>query len=160
LNKRKVYLDTSIISYLKAEDTMNETLLLWNNFMSEDNYIIYISQLTIEEISKCSEPKKSYMLDMLSKINYIKLGTTEEVYKLRNEYLKHKVLSERNKADLLHIAFAVTNNIEYIISWNFKHFVNINTIKRINVTNILLNYMTVNIVTPQMITGGVDDEKK
>ena len=161
MSQKKVYLDTSVISYLKEEDSkekMEETLFLWDSFINDNEYLVYVSTHTINEISECSEPKRSFMFDMLKKINYIKLEATDEILELRNKYLDHKVLTGKSKDDLLHIAFAVANSINCIVSWNFKHFVNLNTIKSVNATNILFNHITVNIVTPPTITGGVNND--
>jgi len=51
---------TSVISYLKADDTpekMQDTLVLWKE-LQQGNYIIGVSSVTIEELSKCPEPKR------------------------------------------------------------------------------------------------------
>jgi predicted nucleic acid-binding protein len=61
LKKLKIYLDTSVISYLFAEDTpekMQDTINLWSKFVV-GKYDLFISSLTAEEIEKCSEPKRS-----------------------------------------------------------------------------------------------------
>jgi hypothetical protein len=77
---------------------------------------------------------------------------------LTKKYLINKVLSSKSEDDLSHIAFAVANNIDYIISWNFKHFVNIKTTKMVNATNLLINYKSIEIITPSMIVGGEENE--
>ena len=162
MNKKKVYLDTSVISHLKDETAphlMAETLLLWDILSNSNDYIVYISEIVMEELLKCSESKVNYIVDMLEKIDYVLLESTEEVLQLQEIYFKNNILKEKDKSDLLHISYAVVNNIDCIVSWNFKHFVNLKTTKLVNSTNIMLNYITVNIITPQMITGGVEDER-
>jgi len=60
--KLKVYLDTSVISYLQQEDVpdrMAETLKLWKKFMT-GCYDIYLSSMTTYEIDNCSESKKNF----------------------------------------------------------------------------------------------------
>ena len=52
MRKLKVYLDTSVISYLSQEDTperMKDTLELWKDF-ANGKYDVYLSQVTLEEI--------------------------------------------------------------------------------------------------------------
>ena len=65
MRKLKVYLDTSVISYLQQEDAperMKDTLALWKEFENQ-KYDIYLSQVTIDEVGKCSEPKRMlYMI--------------------------------------------------------------------------------------------------
>ncbi|OGO85052.1 MAG: hypothetical protein A2Y22_06200 [Clostridiales bacterium GWD2_32_59] len=59
----------------------------------------------------------------------------------------------------MHIAYAVVNNIDYIVSWNFKHFVNIKTINMVNSINMVLGYRQVQIVPPSMLLGGDEDDR-
>ncbi|OGO84470.1 MAG: hypothetical protein A2Y24_02180 [Clostridiales bacterium GWE2_32_10] len=159
LVKKKIYLDTSVINHLYAEDTpekMKDTILFWKNIMDVNEFEIYISDLVISELAECSEPKRQNMFNSLEQLKYIKIEQTDQVLDLAEEYLKNKVLSEKSMDDLIHIAFAVTNNINYIVSWNFKHFVNIKTIDMVNAINILLGYRTIQIFPPSMIMGGVN----
>jgi len=67
MRKLKLYLDTSTISHLFAEDTpakMNETNELWQDFI-DDKYDVYISQVVIDEIERCPESKQGKMLEKL-----------------------------------------------------------------------------------------------
>ena len=56
--------------------------------------------------------------------------------------------------DLRHIAIAVNNNCKYIVSWNFKHFVNPKTMNAVAAINKLNNLNDVTIVSPSMMLGG------
>lgn len=84
MRKLKVYLDTSVISYLSQEDAperMKETLELWKDF-TNGKYDIYLSQVTLDEIEKCPEPKRNVLYDYLSDIEYTKLEITAEILEL------------------------------------------------------------------------------
>lgn len=81
MRKMKIYLDTSVISYLQQEDVperMKETLDLWKQF-EEGKYDIYLSQVTLDEVGECQEPKKTVLYEYLSRIQYTKLEITDEV---------------------------------------------------------------------------------
>ena len=72
MEKLKVYLDTSVISHLLQEDVpekMAETLKLWEMFRCR-KYDVYLSTVTLEEVSDCAEPKRSQMYKFLSQIDY------------------------------------------------------------------------------------------
>ena len=61
MRKLKLYLDTSTIGHLYADDTpdkMADTNKLWADFIS-GKYEIYISPIVIDELEKCAEPKRS-----------------------------------------------------------------------------------------------------
>ena len=58
MRKLKVYLDTSVISHLMQEDVpdkMEDTRELWEMFKA-GKYDVYLSTVTLEEISGCPEP--------------------------------------------------------------------------------------------------------
>lgn len=73
LKKLKIYLDTSVISYLKQDDAMEkmeDTLKLWED-IKQSKYDVYLSDTTLEEIIQCKQPKQDIMLNYLSEIQYI-----------------------------------------------------------------------------------------
>ena len=157
MRKLKVYLDTSVISHLQQEDVpekMHETQELWRQFKERPDVDIIISDLVTREISKCSEPKLSFLLGELAQIDYKMVQVTEEERGLADIYLKNGVLKEKSLDDLTHIAIATLNECRYIVSWNFKHFVNPKTIKAVNAINLSLNLSHVDIFPPSMMLGG------
>ncbi len=70
---------------------------------------------------------------------------------LVKDYLNHGVLSEKKLDDSRHVSLVVINNCDYILSWNFKHLVNIRTIDKIHGINKLLGYKDINIIPPPML---------
>jgi hypothetical protein len=66
-----------------------------------------------------------------------------------------KVLSKKSEDDLAHIACSVLNDFDYIVSWNFKHLVNVKTINKVNAVNILLGLREIKIIAPPMLEGGM-----
>ena len=72
MRKMKIYLDTSLISHLSAEDTpekMNDTLLFWKEIVI-GKYDVHISNVVLDEISECPEPKQSILLEYLGQVDY------------------------------------------------------------------------------------------
>ncbi len=151
--KLKVYLDTSVISYLMQTDAperMVKTLQLWEKF-KKGTYEVCLSQVTLTEISKCDIAKFNFLLEKLSEINYTTCELNDEVYKLANEVIEKGILAEKSYDDCTHIAAAVVNNCDVIISWNFKHMVNIKTIKGIRTITNLKGYSAIEIMTPETL---------
>ena len=158
MRKLKLYLDTSIISYLFAEDTpekMNDTLLLWKDLIS-DKYDIFMSPVVINEIRNCTEPRQSMMFEKLEQINFHILNEIDEIFALADEYIKGGVLNAKNHDDCLHIAYAVVYNCDIIVSWNFKHLVNFKTINKVKVVNAIHLYKEISIISPAMLTEEAD----
>lgn len=156
MRKMKIYLDTSVISYLQQEDVperMKETLNLWKQF-EEGKYDIYLSQVTLDEVGECQEPKKTVLYEYLSRIQYTKLEITDEVLRVANQIVEMGILPPKSIDDCQHIATAVVHGCDYIISWNFKHIVNIKTIKGIRAITHLESYKDIDIMNPSVLLGG------
>ncbi len=67
MNRIKIYLDTSVISYLDQRDApeqMNETREVWEIF-KKGRYEIFISDVVVYEINKCGVEKRKTLLDYL-----------------------------------------------------------------------------------------------
>ena len=69
--------------------------------------------------------------------------------------IAEKVVGQRSFADCLHIALATINRADYLISWNFKHIVNVQRIRGYNSINIKNGYKELEIRSPRdfMIYG-------
>ena len=153
MRKLKLYLDTSIMSHLFADDVpdkMDDTKRLWDKLIANE-YDIVISPVVAGEIKKCSEPKRSQMLAKLQSIKFHVLTESDEVKTLAAAYIKGGVLKEKSLDDCLHIAYAVINNCDAIVSWNFKHLVNFKTINKVRVVNTMHRYKEIGIITPTML---------
>lgn len=133
---------------------MRETRELWQQFKVREDVEIIISDVVIKEILQCKEPKRSFMLKKLAQIDYTFVHTTDDEENLANIYLQNGILKEKSLDDLTHIATAALNGCRYIVSWNFKHFVNPKTIDTVNAANLLLGLPQMSIFSPTMMLGG------
>ena len=162
MKKLKIYLDTSVISHLDAPDRPDweqDTRNLWKAIQAEE-YDVFMSPVVMVELGECSEPKQTGLLEWLSKINYTELQANDEVLELAAQYLKAGILPPKSARDRQHIAFACVYNCDMVISWNFKHMVNVKTISGIKGVNALAGYREMPIYTPTiLISGGTEDDK-
>jgi len=152
MKKYKIYIDTSVISHLDAPDVpdrQTDTLQLWKE-IKEGKYEVYISTVVLEEINQCAEPKKTNLIDFLNQIDFtiIQPKDNEEIKNLENSIINQKILTEKSRDDCTHIACAVVNECDMIVSWNFKHMVNIRTINGIRAINISNGYKMIDIYPP------------
>jgi len=157
MKKLRIYLDTSVISHLLADDAtdkMDDTQELWELFQ-QGEYEIIISSLTFDELKKCNIEKRVIITKYIELINYSSVPITPQQRDLAQKYLQHEVLSKKSMDDLVHIACSVLNGCNYIISWNFKHLVNMKTINKVNGVNLLLGFQEIKIVPPPMLLQGI-----
>jgi len=144
---KKIYLDTSVPSaYYDNEkpERQEQTKEFWKNLKNQE---VFISELVENELGQVEDDDfKRKLLNLISKYKVLKVN--KEVENLANEYMKEKIIPERFRNDALHIAVAVVNNVKFLISWNFKHLVNIKTRHMVNLVNIKKEYGNVEIIAP------------
>jgi len=156
--KIRVYLDTSVVSYLDQQDTpekMSETKEVWDK-IKEGNYEVFISTLVIDELQKCQEPKRTYLLNQLNEIDFTILEVNEGTVRLAEKFIDFGVLKKKSFEDCQHIAAAILSNCDIIVSWNFKHIVNVKTIRGIKVVTTMEGYKDILIYPPTALLEEVD----
>lgn len=151
----KVYLDTSAISYLQQDDSEEKTTTtraFWEAAKSKQ-FQVYLSDITLEELSRCPEPKRSTLFDFLQEVTYTEVtsskcvGFDELVLAVNNL----GILPKRSIADISHIATAICMECDVIASWNFKHMSNPKTVAGVRTVTLESNRKPVNIMTPAQI---------
>jgi hypothetical protein len=74
---------------------------------------------------------------------------TDSAVELAIKYISEKVVGQTSYSDCLHIALATSNRADLLISWNFKHIVNMNRIRGYNSINIKNGYSQLEIRSPR-----------
>ena len=130
---------------------MEDTLKLWDQIKA-GMYEVYSSNLMIEEISKCNETKLNVLLEHLSEITYnlIDIVSPEAMF-IANEIVRMGILTENRRDDCIHIGLAVVYECDIIVSWNFRHMVNVKTINGVRGINALNGYRMIDIYTPTVL---------
>jgi predicted nucleic acid-binding protein len=153
VKKLRIYLDTSVISYLDQQDAperMAETAQIWEDFKSGLCNIV-ISDLTMAEIDDCAEPKRSFLRQRIAEISYEEVVRNEETRRLSALYFERGGLPPKSKDDAMHIAIATVSNCDIILSWNFRHIVNLRAITAVEAVNIQEGYRVLRIMAPSML---------
>ena len=154
--KLKIYLDTSAISHLHqpdAPDKMKDTHALWAE-ISEGTYHAVISEVTTKELMNAPEPKRAIITDYLAETAFEILPITEEAEELAQEIIRRGILSPKSLDDCTHIAVAILHNCDIIVSWNFKHLVNVRTINGVREIVVSRYYKPIDIYAPSMLLKG------
>ena len=110
-----------------------------------------ISDLVLIEINECKEPKRSILKEYLAQINYKRVNITEETEEIANEIIKEGILNPKSFDDCLHIASAIISDCNIIISWNFKHMVNVDTINGVRKITFAKRYNNIDIYAPYVL---------
>ena len=158
MKKLKLFIDTSVISHLDTPDTpekMHDTHKLWDEIKS-GVYDIILSDIVIKEIMRCSQPKLDILLGFLAEIEYQRIDSNDETEEIAAQIIRLKILKEKNIDDCMHISAAIVSGCDYLVSWNFKHMVNVKTIKGVRAITNLLGYKSIDIVQPTMLVETED----
>ena len=151
--KLKVYLDTSVISaYFDFRKPVRQ--LVTQKWFQNDfkNISPYISSLVVEEIGAHPEIIiRREMLELINAHNLQLLEVNEDIFEMAAGYRKDIIPKEIN--DSIHLAAASFYKLDAIASWNFKHIVNLTTIKAIHNLNRSKGLAPVEIVTIEHLGG-------
>jgi hypothetical protein len=149
LVKQRIYIDTSVIGGYFDIEFSEVTQILFEKFRSGEWTLVY-SETTEQELIDAPEKVRALLKEIpVKNLEFISL--TKEAAELADTYILENVVGKTSRADCLHIAIATINNVDILVSWNFKHIVNINRIRGYNGVNIMLGYPTVEIRSPAEI---------
>jgi len=141
-----LYLDTSVIGgYFDPEFTI-ATRELWRQ-MEEGRYRFYASSISVGELVRAPDHVRTLMANTFADSGSI-LTLTPEAATLAAHYIAAKVVPVRYAEDASHVAVAVVHKIDLVVSWNFKHLVNVHRERGFNAVNLLQDYPPVRMVNP------------
>ena len=83
------------------------------------------------------------------------IETTAEATVLAEAYLAARVVPAGSRVDALHVALASVARADAVVSWNFKHLVQLQRIRGFHAVNVLRGYPLIEIRSPLEV---VDDE--
>lgn len=128
--KLKIYLDTSVINFLFADDApefKKLTIEFFDDYVKSAVYEVFISDVVIREIEKTPDPiKKKRLLQVISDYHLKIISINTEAVELAEEYIKKQIIPIKKVEDAQHIAISTVNQMDILLSWNFKHLANFN----------------------------------
>jgi len=145
----RIYVDTSVIGGCFDEEFDEYSVQLFDEFISGKKTPI-ISDVVLFELEGAPEEVKN----MLKRVpgDYIEhVSLNEESTTLANAYLDDGVVTESSLSDARHIAIATVERVDVLVSWNYKHIVNINRIHLLNSVNLKLGYPILEIRSPREV---------
>lgn len=145
----RLYLDTSVFGGYFDEEFQEWTGILFDRIQKGHFRLLY-SRLTDNELREAPQAIQDLIRTIPENfINVIEIS--EEAKHLADRYIEEEVVGKASRADCLHIALATLNHADILVSWNFKHIVNINRIRGYNAVNYKLGHQILEIRTPREI---------
>ena len=114
----KVYLETTIVSYLTAEPTSDVVQAAHQQLTREwwdrrDRFALFVSRTVLAEAAGGAAEAARRRLAALERITV--LAATDEAAELAAQFIR---------AYALHVAIAVVNGMDYVLTWNCTHIAN------------------------------------
>ena len=146
---QRFYIDTSVIGgVFDSEFEEHSTILMEKVNLGQIKAVI--SEVTESEILKARKEIRDFYASLpKSSIEFVEI--TEDAVILADNYIKENVVGKSSRDDCLHIGIATVNRVDILVSWNFKHIVNIYRIRGYNSVNIKLGFPALEIRSPKEI---------
>jgi len=161
--KPKVYIETTVISYLTAWSSRDVviaghqqiTRVWWRS--AADRFELVASQLVVNEASAGDSDAARERLTKLESVTL--LDATDEALELAQQLVQSGAIPKKAAEDAAHVAIAVTNGVEYLVTWNCRHIANATMRSQIETVCRNAGYEPTIICTPDELVEPDDDYK-
>ena len=155
--KRKIYLETTIASYLAARSSRDLVVAAHQSLTLEwwadqrARFDLFVSDLVLQEASKGDAVAAAKRMELLKDIPI--LQTSEAAIQLAGSLIQAGLIPRGSTADALHIAIATTQGMEFLLTWNCRHIANAEVIERFESLLSGLGYRMPMLCTPEQLMG-------
>lgn len=147
--KRRIYVDTSVIGGCLDDEFRVPSVRLFQRFETGMDTVV-ISDLTLQELERAPAAVRGLLVSVPDEHGE-SVGFTAEAAELAEHYIAADVIGSASRADAQHIATATVHRVDVLVSWNFKHIVNLQRIRGYNAINLLHGYPLLEIRTPEEV---------
>lgn len=146
----RIYVDTSVFG-----GCFDPEFELWSNRLMKQfqsgKFKAVISEVSEFELKFAPPHIKRILLTIPSKFLEI-AQLSVEAESLSEHYIREKIVTKKSFLDTQHIAIATVQQVDLLVSWNFKHIVNFNKIRLYNSVNLKYGYKILEIRNPRDLT--------
>jgi PIN domain len=148
----RVYVDTSVFGGVHDDEfrTPSERFFA---ALRAGAFTVLVSEALVVEIS--SAPVSVRATFEAHRAHMEAVEATPEAAALAEAYLEARVVPAASRVDALHVALASVARASVLVSWNFKHLVQLRRIRGFHAVNVLRGYPLLEIRSPREV---IDDE--
>src|SRR5262245_61081889 len=85
----------------------------------------FVSRVVLQEIDACTERVRAAIMVVLESIQPTVLEISENTADLAQFYITSGILPAKKTKDALHVAIATTEELDVLVSWNYRHMLNV-----------------------------------
>jgi len=142
----RIYIDTSVIGGCLNKEFKEASRKVIEKFKRRE-MIVVISELTMLELKDAPQQVQNILNEIPKEsMEYVEL--TEEAMDLAQKYISEGVIGEGKLVDAEHIAIATINRVDVLVSWNFRHIVNLEKIHGFNAVNLKMGHPLLEMRSP------------
>lgn len=152
----KVYVETSVISYLVARRNQRDLLVASNQELTQEwwesrrgSFELCVSAVVLAEASRGDQTFAAARAAIASELTLVE--TSEAAMRLAGALIERAGLPSNAYEDALHIAVAAATGMDYLLTWNCKHIANAAIIPRVNAVVRSFGFEPPLIYTPQQL---------
>ena len=142
----KIYTDTSVYGGVFDEE-FAEASKAFFDLVRSGEYTLCVSEVVHQELLAAPEKVNELFMTLLP--TSLLLDIEPDALELQQAYIAEGILTEKWYDDALHVALATVAECNVIVSWNFKHIVNVQRIRGYNAINIKNGYKELEIRSPR-----------
>jgi predicted nucleic acid-binding protein len=154
--KPKVYLETTVISYLAARPSRDivvaahqELTRQWWDQRRKDYHLV-VSEVVLREAADGDHEAAERRSSLLAGIDVLEVG--QSALELAEELVDRRAVPAVAAEDALHIAIAVTNGVNYLLTWNCTHIANAAMRRAIDDVCVAQGYEPTVLCTPEELS--------
>ncbi len=144
--KLRIYVDSSAVGGAFNDRMAEQTKPFWDA-VKRGEIIVILSDVLEREVKKAPSCVREFFASLLE-LPMEQVVSTDETDALAETYIAENVVGPTSLDDCKHIALASLAHADVLVSWNFKHIVNVKRILGYNGINMKLGYPQINIRTP------------
>jgi predicted nucleic acid-binding protein len=149
MKQLRIYCDTSVFGGCFDEEFTEESRRLFRDIES-GKFILVISATVLAELDRAPQTVQEVLSSLpAERIELIEFS--DEVAGLRDEYIRAGVVTQSSRSDAEHIASASVADVDFVVSWNFKHIVHYDKISGYQAVNLLNGYRQIKIYSPREV---------
>ena len=125
--KSKVYIETTIVSYLVASPTADliqaaHQQATRNWWAGRNRFDLFVSRAVIAEAERGAHDAAARRVEALRGIPNLQFG--RNVAALAGRLMQSGTLPPKARLDAAHVAVAAVNGMDYLLTWNLRHLAN------------------------------------
>lgn len=155
-HRKNTYVDCSVFGGVHDEEFCEASQLFFEQAVA-GKFLVLVSQITLDELV-AAPPDVQNVLEALPTDVVQEVPVETDAVKLAEAYVDRGVLTKKWLDDAIHVAVATLSNADLILSWNFKHMVNYDKIRKFNSVNLFLGYKQVDIRSPREVIYDEENE--